>query len=145
MLITWSKKFDAAHKMFSYEGKCKYLHGHTYRVSVKLEGHADKNGMVCDFNILKDIIINFYDHKTILNQADPIVECLKNTGQPVILFNGNPTAENIAKQIAVQIMGNTNAEKVEVTLCETEEQCAIFSLLQGEDVDIKWEIVNFQL
>lgn len=59
--------FDSAHKLENYDGNCKYLHGHTYKLEVTVRGKTDYRGMVIDFNDLKKIVkekvINKLDHK----------------------------------------------------------------------------------
>lgn len=48
-------RFDAAHQLENHDGKCRRPHGHTYRVSVAVEGPvadidgASDEGMVMDF------------------------------------------------------------------------------------------------
>lgn len=65
--------FDSAHYTLSSEGN-QQLHGHTYKVSVEVEGLVDdKSGFVIDFEILKKIIsevIKEWDHKLILPKED---------------------------------------------------------------------------
>lgn len=82
MTIIKKFSFDAAHYLPSYEGKCERLHGHTYRLTVMLEGVPDQEGMVFDFVKLKRIvtekIIEKFDHS-----------CLND-------FLPCPSAENIA-------------------------------------------------
>ena len=52
--------FDIAHMLDGHDGKCKNLHGHTYRLQVEVGGplHASgpKAGMVMDYADLKDIV-----------------------------------------------------------------------------------------
>lgn len=43
-------EFDAAHYLPNYHGKCEHLHGHTYKLVVKVEGHPDQEGMVLDLS-----------------------------------------------------------------------------------------------
>ena len=80
-------EFDSAHKIVGYEGKCKNLHGHTWKVEVFVLGkNLDKIGILVDYGILKQKlkeITEKLDH-TYLNDAKEI---------------GNPTSENIAKYI----------------------------------------------
>lgn len=77
--------FDASHYLPGYKGKCEQFHGHTYRLEVGVGGAVGKNGMVMDFNRIKEIVvketIEVLDHRN-LND----------------LFE-NPTAENIASWI----------------------------------------------
>lgn len=62
-------KFDAAHHLPNYEGKCRNMHGHTWTVTVELTEPVDSNtGMVMDFKDLKEIvnkIITDLDHKVL--------------------------------------------------------------------------------
>ncbi|HDM22763.1 MAG TPA: 6-carboxytetrahydropterin synthase, partial [Methanomicrobia archaeon] len=56
--------FDAAHRIPDHSGKCKNLHGHTYKLIVTMEGEV-KDGMVIDFEDMKNIVdpvIEKYDH-----------------------------------------------------------------------------------
>lgn len=81
MLITKEFTFDSAHKLDWHHGKCKNLHGHTYKLQVTVKGNLNKNGVVIDFGDLKEIankkVIEVLDHKY-LNE---LIQ--------------NPTAENI--------------------------------------------------
>jgi 6-pyruvoyltetrahydropterin/6-carboxytetrahydropterin synthase len=83
--LTREFKFDAAHFLTKYHGKCEHLHGHTYRLWVTIEGETQENGMLLDHGFLKKIvkeqIINKFDHR-----------CLNDTFE-------NPTAEIIVKYI----------------------------------------------
>ena len=56
MLLSKDFKFDAAHNLVNYHGKCERLHGHTYSLRVTLEGQPDSEGMIMDFLELKDIV-----------------------------------------------------------------------------------------
>jgi len=73
--------FDAAHFLPYYRGKCERVHGHTYRLEVEVEKDLGDDGMVMDFNKIKDVmyaeVIEKLDHQ---NMND-LIE--------------NPTAENI--------------------------------------------------
>ena len=51
--ITKIFTFDSAHQLEDYEGKCRQLHGHTYKLEVTVKGEMGENGMVFDFSILK--------------------------------------------------------------------------------------------
>ena len=66
MLITKEFTFDAAHKLINHKGKCKNLHGHTYKLQVTIKGKPNGDGMIIDFsdikNIVKTSIIEKLDH-----------------------------------------------------------------------------------
>ena len=60
--------FDAAHRLSNYVGKCKRIHGHTYKILVKISSeNLLKWGAILDFGdlkkIMKDHIDKKYDHK----------------------------------------------------------------------------------
>jgi 6-pyruvoyltetrahydropterin/6-carboxytetrahydropterin synthase len=85
--------FSAAHQLRNYEGSCGELHGHTWKVRVEVEAsQLDEIGMTIDFKDLKekaDSVIGRFDHRC-LNQISPFDE-------------ENPTAENIARHVYVEI------------------------------------------
>jgi 6-pyruvoyltetrahydropterin/6-carboxytetrahydropterin synthase len=75
--VTKEFPFEMAHVLWNYDGPCKNVHGHSYRLFVTLSGvPADnqenpKNGMVIDFSDLKSIIkneiVNIFDHSVVLS------------------------------------------------------------------------------
>lgn len=66
MIIIKEFDFDAAHYLPEYNGKCERLHGHTYKLVVKIEGRPDAEGMVIDFTKLKklttELVVSKLDH-----------------------------------------------------------------------------------
>jgi len=104
MTVTKIFTFDAAHRLSDYKGKCKNLHGHTYRVEITVSGELNKLGMVIDFGELKEIynkiIDRNFDHRTILKEDDPINIMIAETiPEAVCWVPYNPTAENLAQDI----------------------------------------------
>lgn len=106
--------FEAAHRLQNHNGKCFNLHGHSYRVEIAITGEIqedslatpdDRNpaqGMVLDFGRLNEWwkpIEAAFDHKTILDNADPWASQLREIGVEVAEFHLPPTAENIAAWI----------------------------------------------
>lgn len=83
VLVSKEFTFDAAHHLHNYEGKCKNLHGHTYRAVLGLSGYTDERGLMIDFGDIKEIwkqkIEIYLDHRY-LNETLPTM---------------NTTAENI--------------------------------------------------
>ena len=76
--IITTSKFDAAHYLPGYEGKCANLHGHTWIVESTITGFVDfDTGMVMDFVKIKKVVMQF-DHK-----------CINDEGMSM------PTAENL--------------------------------------------------
>lgn len=74
VLVSKEFTFDAAHHLFNYEGKCKALHGHTYRLQIAVSGFLDDKGMVYDFgsikSIYKELLEPYLDH-AYLNESLP--------------------------------------------------------------------------
>ena len=96
--------FCYGHRLLNYEGKCRYPHGHNGRVEIEIVSKSlDHRGMVVDFNDIKSVIRTWIDreldHRMLLHREDPLVQALKDLGEPLFLFEENPTAENIAKLI----------------------------------------------
>ncbi|MBT2724936.1 6-carboxytetrahydropterin synthase QueD [Bacillus sp. ISL-46] len=74
VLVSKEFTFDASHHLHCYEGKCKNLHGHTYRVIFGLSGFVDERGLMIDFGDIKEIWKNeieiYLDHQY-LNETLP--------------------------------------------------------------------------
>ena len=119
-----SAKFSisSAHFLRGYEGKCKNLHGHNWKITVRLSGEKLKsNGMLVDFGELKKLMKNVeeeLDHK-----------CLNDVE---IFKTKNPTAENIAEYIYSRMSrllvesGNGHAAVESVSIFETENCEAVY-------------------
>ena len=114
--ITKQFSFETAHALYGYDGKCRNLHGHSYKLSVTVMGTpiADtshvKLGMVIDFGDLKKIvkedIEDVFDHATVFNKNTPHVELageLEQRGHDVILVDYQPTTENMILDFAERI------------------------------------------
>lgn len=104
--ITKQFSFETGHALYGYDGKCKNVHGHSYKLSVTVVGKpiSDssnvKFGMVIDFSdlkkIVKDEIVDVFDHATVFNKNTPHVELakeLKDRGHSVLLVDYQPTSE----------------------------------------------------
>lgn len=114
--ITKQFSFETGHALYGYDGKCKNVHGHSYKLSVTVIGTpiSDnsnvKYGMVIDFSDLKKIvkeeIVDQFDHAAVFNKNTPHVELaaeLKNRGHHVILVDYQPTSENMVVDFAKKI------------------------------------------
>lgn len=96
--------FCYGHRLLNYEGPCKHPHGHNSRVEIHLQGmELDRRHILYEFGDLKEIVKTWidekFDHKMLLRKDDPLVKPLMDLGEPVTLFDTNPTAEAIAKLI----------------------------------------------
>ncbi len=114
--ITKQFSFETGHALYGYDGKCRNVHGHSYKLSVTVIGTpiADsdhvKFGMVIDFGDLKKIvkteIVDVFDHATVFNKNTPHLELageLKDRGHHVILVDYQPTSENMVIDFAEKI------------------------------------------
>lgn len=114
--ITKQFSFETGHALYGYDGKCKNVHGHSYRLDVTVIGSPItdasnvKYGMVIDFSDLKKIakeeIVDVFDHATVFNKNTPHVELareLKSRGHNVLLVDYQPTSEMMVIDFAEKI------------------------------------------
>jgi len=126
--------FDAAHRLPEYDGKCKNLHGHTYKVIATVCKGTLNQGMVIDFGILKmelKKILEKFDHATILSSSDDeLFRHLYNLGNEVVLLpEDQPTAEVMSRYIYNILSSQLNTQSLivkEVTVYETPTNWATF-------------------
>ena len=82
VLVSKEFTFDAAHHLHCYEGKCKNLHGHTYKVIFGISGYVNEIGMVIDFSDIKDIwkkeIEIYLDHRYLNDMLPPMNTTAEN-------------------------------------------------------------------
>ena len=94
--------FCYGHRLIDYAGKCAQLHGHNARVVLHVEApDLDAQGMVVDFFEVRDRLGRWldetWDHRMILHENDPALAALQALGEPVVVLDCNPTAENLAR------------------------------------------------
>ncbi|MCS7460117.1 6-carboxytetrahydropterin synthase QueD [Paenibacillus doosanensis] len=128
VLVSKEFTFDSAHHLHCYEGKCKSLHGHTYKLQVIMRGKTDHRGITIDFGdmkrIAKERIIDRLDHRY-LNEALPPM---------------NTTAENMVVWMYEQLADGLRSEGLypavrlaEVRLWETPTSyAAVTSEMMGD-------------
>ena len=102
--VTREFNFCYGHRLLDYDGKCAHLHGHNGRATITLETKGlDRQGMVVDFSEIKRVVEGWLDdnldHRMVLRRDDPAVEALEKLGEPILLLDENPTAENLARLI----------------------------------------------
>jgi len=114
--ITKQFSFETGHALYGYDGKCKNVHGHSYRLDVTVIGlpitdsSNVKFGMVIDFTdlkkIIKEEIVTVFDHATVFNENTPHVELAKelsDRGHNVLLVDYQPTSEMMVIDFAQKI------------------------------------------
>ncbi len=115
--LTKEFSFEAAHALEGYDGACREIHGHSYRLFVTVKGEPlsdlshPKCGMVMDFGELKRIvneqIISPLDHAFVMRrseQGESIKEAMKGIFSNVILVDYQPTCENMLGDFAQRII-----------------------------------------
>ena len=114
--ITKQFSFETGNALYGYDGKCRHVHGHSYKLAVTVIGKPIEDsenvklGMVIDFGDLKRIvkreIVDVFDHATVFNRNTPHVELareLSDRGHSVILVDYQPTSENMIQDFAEKI------------------------------------------
>lgn len=114
--ITKAFTFETGHALYGYDGKCRNVHGHSYKLFVTVIGTpiSDPNhvkfGMVIDFGDLKKIvmeeIVDVFDHATVFNKNTPHVELAKelsDRGHSVLLVDYQPTSEMLVIDFSEKI------------------------------------------
>jgi len=115
--ITKEFQFEMAHALLGYNGPCKNIHGHSYKLKVTVLGSVKEDttdsdeGMVIDFgiikNIVKELIVDKYDHSLVLNEKMEIDKTQFNFMNKLIIVPFQPTCElllvNYAKLIQAKL------------------------------------------
>jgi len=107
--------FETAHSLLGYDGLCKNIHGHSYKLFVTVIGEPindatnQKNGMVMDFGdlkrIVKEQIVDIYDHAYVVNSRENIdkLQKLNALFERHIVCDYQPTCENMVTHFAEKI------------------------------------------
>ncbi len=124
-LLTVREDFSAAHRLLSTGGKCAELHGHNWKVEVRVRAEElDGSGMAIDFHDLAAItreVVQELDHRY-LNDLPAFQQ-------------QSPTAENLARYIYEEMSGRLGGGKVEldqVRVWESETTAAIYRETRGD-------------
>lgn len=110
--------FETAHALWGYDGKCKDIHGHSYKLSVSISGDrvSDPNntkfGMIIDFGDLKAIVkkhvVDVFDHCLLVNGNTPHKKYaeVENGFSKIMLCDYQPTCENMLADMVERIKNN---------------------------------------
>jgi 6-pyruvoyltetrahydropterin/6-carboxytetrahydropterin synthase len=113
--VTKEFGFEMAHVLWNYDGPCRNVHGHSYRLFVTLTGvpseNTDdvKNGMVIDFSDLKRIIkkeiVSVFDHSVVVGRKHDKekIEMFTKLFGNTVLVDYQPTCENLVSDFATRI------------------------------------------
>ena len=109
--LTVETDFDSAHHLPEHKGKCKNLHGHTYKVKAEVSSKELTDGMAVDFKILKDALNSV---------CDPFDHACLND------FFTNPTAEEMARYIYDKLAASLPVKVEKVYVWESPTSCAAY-------------------
>ncbi|PMB05723.1 6-carboxytetrahydropterin synthase QueD [Fischerella thermalis CCMEE 5273] len=84
--VTKSFTFDAAHHLHLYDGKCKSLHGHTYRLSITVSGYVDEIGIVLDFGELKRLFQEEIDARLDHRYLNEVLPPMNTSAENMIVW-----------------------------------------------------------
>ncbi|MDI6851577.1 MAG: 6-carboxytetrahydropterin synthase [bacterium] len=141
--IRWETIVDSAHRLYEHTRKCAFLHGHSYRIKLRMGGKVSGDGILVDFGLLKEKIHNLLDHKVILNRKDPLVDVLKTAGQKLVVLDRNPSAENLALLCCSIILSEfENVSWVEAEVFETPNQSGFVSMERGDLEKVEYEVTE---
>ena len=112
--------FSAAHRLCGYEGACKNLHGHNWKVRIAITcSQLDEIGMALDYGIIKKAlaeVLESLDHQY-LNDLEAL--------------NGmNTTSENLARHIFMELskqITKPGCKVAEVEIFESERSSVVYT------------------
>ncbi len=119
--LTKEFRFESAHVLLGYDGPCRNIHGHSYRMAVTVIGEpiidvsSPKLGMVMDFGLLKNIvnetIVTDFDHALIINDKSPGISegTWHKVSEKLILVPYQPSCENLLTDFAERIISKLPA------------------------------------
>lgn len=114
--VTREFSFEMAHVLWNYDGPCRNVHGHSYRLFVTISGFPvndiknPKNGMVMDFADLKTTIlneiVNVFDHAVVVSRDfdQNKIRMFQETFGNTVIVDYQPTCENLVADFANKII-----------------------------------------
>jgi 6-pyruvoyltetrahydropterin/6-carboxytetrahydropterin synthase len=137
-------RFHTGHRQIGYPGKCRFVHGHTWRGTIVVSAEQfprDEIDMSLDFGDLKDILRKF-DHKMIVTEGDQtLTDPVLFEPDGVVLIKGRgPSVENVALHALEEVVAHIESRfpgrrvryEIEVIITETENN--IFSVTRSVTV-----------
>ncbi len=111
--LTKEFSFEAAHFLGGYDGLCRYIHGHSYKLFVTIMGEPNRDesspkyGMVIDFKELKKVvneqIIDRLDHALVVRESEDLTGLLDAQFCNLTRVDYQPTCENMIVDFAARI------------------------------------------
>lgn len=111
--LTKEFSFEMAHLLDGYDGLCRNIHGHSYRLFVTVKGEpisdkqSPKMGMVMDFSVLKGIVkeevVDRLDHAMLVRRGTLQAERIRGLAERIYEVDYQPTCENMVTEFAQRI------------------------------------------
>lgn len=143
--LTKEFSFEAAHSLEGYDGACREIHGHSYRLFVTVKGEPStdeydpKQGMVMDFGLLKRIvneqIISQLDHSFIVRRSEQGFQLLDMLGEHyhnIVMVDYQPTCENLLSDFAERLLESL-PDEVELYSLRLHETASSYAEWFAED------------
>ena len=103
-------RFQAAHYLKNYKGKCEKIHGHTFQVEVQIETtELNQTGISIDFVQIKKKLSKILPDHSLLNEV----------------YDFNPSAENLSRHFFYELKKYFPVKAV--TVWESEDASATYS------------------
>ena len=121
--LTKEFAFEMAHALDGYDGACREIHGHSYRLFVTVRGcpvtdaQSPVRGMVVDFGVLKRLvhtaIVDRFDHAFVMRRSatgDRLCSLLGERFSRIVQVDYQPTCENLLTDFAASLRAVLPAE-----------------------------------
>lgn len=131
MKIAKEFRWEMGHRLSFHKGKCKNLHGHSYKLWIELNGEEDSNGLLMDYYDLSKLVspvLEKIDHCFMVFSKDTnLIDALMKLNSKTVIVDFESTAENICKYILnelKQIKIPSNIKSLKARVFETDDDYA---------------------
>lgn len=146
--VTRSFTFEMAHALWNYDGPCRNIHGHSYKLFVTVLGETSRDtestklGMVMDFSDLKKIVnhsvVDVFDHSVVVSSraSQPDIDRVEQMFDKYYVVEYQPTCENLVTDMAKRIADSLpeHVSLFSLKLVETETSWAEWFASDNPDV-----------
>ena len=110
-----------AHALWNYDGLCRHIHGHSYKLIITIIGEPiedsndQKLGMVLDFGdlkvVVKEPVVDYFDHSLVINRGaeNYLPDEPNEMYDKVHLMDFQPTCENLVLYIAEKVQARLSS------------------------------------
>ncbi|OYT10569.1 MAG: 6-pyruvoyl tetrahydropterin synthase [Bacteroidetes bacterium 4572_112] len=129
-----SKEFiwEMSHRISEHKGLCKNIHGHTYKMAVKLKGEPAEDGMLLDYYdmaIIVDPLVDELNHAFLVEKKDKVMlDFLIENEFKYKVIDKASTAENISEMMIERLMPEfkkfPNLSSMKIRIYETPDTYA---------------------